>query len=789
MPSAAPVERFPSLVPIVSASPERRDRQPLPGPLSGFVGRVRDVAAVRALLLRPDARLVTLTGPGGVGKTRLALEAARQAADGFADGVGFVGLAPIHDPALVLSAIAQAQGVPDAANQPPDERLAAVLRERELLLLLDNFEQVLAAAAAVAGLLAACPTLTMLVTSRTMLRLSGEHVFPVAPLALPDASRSPSLPDLIRTEAVALFAQRASAVDPGFAVTGDNAAAVVEVCRRLDGLPLAIELAAARARHLSPAVLLGRLDRRLPLLTGGPRDAPPRQRTLRGAIAWSHDLLSAEEQALFRRLAVFVGGFTLEAAEAVCGLDILDHLSALADASLLRREDGLAGAPRYAMLEMVREFGLDALAGEGEEAAARNAHAAHFLALAERDRTEMTWAERAAWFDLLEADHDNLRSALAWLERTGDVPTLLRLAGGLARFWMYRSHRVEGRGWLERGLIAARGSQVPVPIRARALCSAALLTRTQDDYAEAERLAEEGLALFRGLGDAWGTAESLSLLGTLARGRSDYDRAHSLGAEALTLFEALGNGRWVALERCNLGIVAHWRGDDVRAASLLDAALAGYRGLGELIGASFTLHGLAVVAGDGGDQARAIALYRESLAAAREAAARECLIDGLAGMATAAAATGMADAAARLLGAAEAHGEALGYAFELPERERAARAACAAREVLGDTAFVAAWAAGRALSLDEAVDEAAAVEPSAPSQPHVHAGAAARHGLTPRQMEVLRLLVQRRTDAEIAEALFISPHTVARHVAGILADLGVSNRREAATAAARLGLV
>jgi len=438
-----------------------------------------------------------LTGPGGVGKTRLAQRAAAAVAEAFPDGVWLVGLAPIADPDLVLPAIAQALGVREARDEPLAARLETALAGRRLLLILDNFEQIVAAALPVASLLSACPGIKALVTSRVRLRISGEREFPVPPMTLPVRGSGLTAQETGASEAVRLFVDRALAVRPDLTLTAETAPMVAEICRRLDGLPLAIELAAARIKILSPAALQARLERRLPLLVGGGRDLPARQQTMRAAIGWSHDLLSPEQQMLFRRLAVFVGGFGLEAAEAVVGLDIdalLEGIASLTDESLLRRNEQDGDEPRFTMLETVREYGLEQLTASGDEAAMRRAHAAWVTQLAESTWHGADAKADAAWLNRVEADHDNVRAALVWLEQSGNAEALLRLAGALWPFWHRHSHRLEGRGWLDRALDAVRGTDVPAAARVRPLYGAAYLARNRGDYEPATELAAECLA-------------------------------------------------------------------------------------------------------------------------------------------------------------------------------------------------------------------------------------------------------------------------------------------------------
>jgi predicted ATPase/class 3 adenylate cyclase len=525
-------------------SPNNLPVQPTP-----LVGRVREVGAVCALMHRDEVRLVTLTGPGGIGKTRLGLQVAAELSESFADGVFFVDLAPLRNPSLVLSTIAQIIGIQEAAGQPLLERLADVLQQKQLLLLLDNFEQVMSAAMQVADLLSACPSLKVLVTSRERLHVRAEHEFAVPPLALLDPNRLPELATLAQSEAVALFLERAQATKSDFQLNPTNARAIAEICARLDGLPLAIELAAARIKLLSPQALLARLDQRLTVLTSGARDVPARHQTLRHTIAWSYDLLSAQEQRLFRRLAVFVGGCTPEAVESVStavddtNADLLDSMASLLDKSLLQRVEQDGDEPRFAMLETIREYGLEMLASAGEEQATRMAHAAYYLALAERAEPELSGPQQLIWFERLEREHDNLRAALSWLLEQGaheqSKEHALRLGGALSRFWEIRGYVSEGWRWLERVLEISRGERSAV--RAKALIGAGALASLQDDFGQAEALCEEGMALCRELGDRRGSATALSSLGYAALMRSNYAAAHAQLEEALTLFREVGD--------------------------------------------------------------------------------------------------------------------------------------------------------------------------------------------------------------------------------------------------------
>ena len=763
---------------------------PLPAALTPLVGREREVESLSALLRRESVRLVTLTGPGGVGKTRLALAAAAAVANDFPDGVAFVPLAALTEPGLVLPAIARAVGASEAGDRLLADGLAAYLRPRGLLLVLDNFEQVAGAAAIVADLLAAAPSLKALITSREAVRVSGEWLVAVPPLAVPDPSDLSPLADLSAYAAVRLFVARAEAASQGFALTADNAPAVAAICRRLDGLPLAIELAAPRLAHLPPAALLARLERRLPLLTGGARDLPIRQRTMRDTIAWSHDLLTPEEQVLFRRLAVFAGGFTLDAAEAVAavGSSVLDGIASLVDKSLLRQELGRDGddapGPRYTMLETVREFGLERLAASGEEGATRARHGAWGLDFAE-DAWQVLYREplRLVQLDRVGREHDNLRAAFAWFATAGDALRCLQLASAIAPFCFFRSHREEGTAWIERGLALVGDHPLPAAVRARLLHGLGLLAEWQrvDDAADGE-----SLRLWRELGDEWGTAAALQSLAMRAIATGHYDRATVLGEESLTLFEALGCLERVGDLEVVLSRAAYGRGELRRAASALERSLAIARAIKDPYSVGQALNALGLVVADSGDPARAAELYEESLATWLEVGMQEGLVHALAGMATVTVSR-EPRTAARLFGAVAGLSQLIGYDLGLPERARYERAQAAARVALSDDGFIAAVADGRALRLEEAVSEAAAAVGSTTGV--VSRAEPKGIRLTAREREVLLLLVAGRTDRQIAEALFVSPRTIHGHVGRLFAKLGVGSRTAAVAAALQSNLV
>jgi predicted ATPase/class 3 adenylate cyclase/Tfp pilus assembly protein PilF len=598
------------------------DTQPtnLPAQPTLFVGRERELDEIVSLLSEGGIRLLTLTGPGGTGKTRLALQAAADLLDDFPDGVFFVPLATIADAALAPAAIATALAIPETAGQTPREQVLTELAERSLLLVLDNLEQLPDLGPFVAELLATAPGLAVLATSRAPLRVRGEREYPVLPLPLPGEISAGSLDAIAASDAVRLFVDRAQAIMPGFALDANNADAVAEIVRRLDGLPLAIELAAARVRLFAPEAMLKRLETRLPLLTGGPRDLPERQRALRATIAWSYDLLTPGEQALFRRLAVFAGGMTLDAVAYVGRpegtIDALDGLERLVEHSLIQTTGDGESEPRFRMLETIREYGLERLAESGEVVDTRSRHLGFFLDLAEQATLELTGPGQGAWLARLEAEHDNLRAALSSAATLSEDAPALRLAAALAPFWEARGHYSEGRDWLERTL--ARGASEPKSARAAVLTGAGSIARMQGDTTRATELLEAALALADALGDRAGAGRIHVLLGHVADRRGDLSGAAERFEAALAVAREIGDRALTASALGNLGIVADLSGDSARATAAYEEALAIFRELGDRRREAAALDNLGVVARGQGQLAKATRRYEEAMAVRRE---------------------------------------------------------------------------------------------------------------------------------------------------------------------------
>jgi predicted ATPase/class 3 adenylate cyclase len=590
----------------------------LPVQPTPLIGRESELAALREMIAVPGVRLITLTGPGGTGKTRLALQVAAESLDTFPDGVWWVPLATVSDPALVLEAIAAALDVRDVPGEPLITILAAYLRTRRTLLILDNLEQIVDAAPLIGQLIDAAPGLMILGTSREPLRLRAEREFPVAPLSVPREVPKVSLDDALASPAVQLFIQRAQAVKPGFTLDQSNAGDVVAIVRRLDGLPLAIELAAARVRILTPPALLARLDQRLALLTGGARDLPARQQTLRAAIAWSHDLLPRSDQALFARLSVFAGGCGFEAADAICEaaggleIDLLDGIESLVQKSLLRQEEAPGGEPRFTMLQTIHEFAAERLAEQPEADDVYRAHAEFFFTLA----TNADWEDlsrQGELLDRLEADHANLRRAIAFYEAQGpsSLGKRVRLSAELAYFWWIRGHLTEGRQILERALSA------PGPVdpgeRAAALSGAALLAEAQWDLARARRLHEEALALHQTTGDTKGIAESLTGLGNIARQEGDLTSARALHKKALDARRTIGDEPGTAGALLDLGVIRLLEGDYTGAEPVLRESLELFQRSEDVAGEASVLQSLGFLSMSTGQLPEAQEQFRESL--------------------------------------------------------------------------------------------------------------------------------------------------------------------------------
>jgi predicted ATPase/class 3 adenylate cyclase len=677
----------------------------LPIQPNSLIGREKEVAAVQRLLGREDVRLLTLTGPGGTGKTRLGLQVAADLSDRFADGVFFVNLAPLTDPELVVPTIAQALGVREQGNQPLLDSLKDHLRDRHLLLLLDNFEQVIAAAVQVAELLAACPNLKILVTSRVVLHVQAERESAVPPLSLPDPKYLPDLVALSQYEAVALFIARAQAVKSDFALTKENAATIAAICHQLDGLPLAIELAAGRSKLFSPQALLPRLESRLKLLVGGARDLPLRQQTLRGTIAWSYDLLTENEKLLLVRMAVFRGGCSLEAIESVCSeglsIDVLDGLASLVDKNLVQQKEAQGAEPRFVMLEMIHEYARERLKASSEEATMRRRHAEYFVELAERAEPELRLAGYDYWSGRLEHDLENIRAVLEWSLSGGDVALGVRLAAALCLFWYGNGYHVEGSQWTQRFL--ARLDEVPLAYHPRFLFSAGHMAFLRDLQA-GEQMLQRMLAIAHDLGDREQMAWALASLGYTRIGEPQ--AAMPLVEESLALFRELNHQPGIAQALNIVGEIARFSGNDGRARQAYEQCLAVSQQTGETRRIIFMYQNLAFIALHEGEAERARDLGRQGLQLARTMNNRLQMATDLALLAGAISALGEAQQAARLLGASEKALERLGAFHQLNDKPEIDAIITAVHAGLDDAAFREAWAEGRELTLEQAIAQA-----------------------------------------------------------------------------------
>jgi predicted ATPase/DNA-binding CsgD family transcriptional regulator len=844
MSHSAPVQ--PQLATSLSSSAHRDN---LPAQLTPLIGREKERADVARLLREEGVRLLTLTGPPGIGKTRLSIQVASDLVRHFHDGVHFVPLASITDPTLVPSAIGQHLDIRQTGQHSLSALIAERLRDKELLLLLDNFEQVVRAGPLVKELLAACPHLKVLVTSRQALRVTGEHEFPVPPLKLPGQADYADVVALSRYEAVSLFAQRARAVKPDFTLTGNNASAVARICIQLDGLPLAIELAAARVKLLPPQAMLLRLAHGSAILASGAQDLPARQQTLHNAIAWSYDLLSDEERVLFRRLGVFVGGWTLEVAEAVCNepgeqrLSTLEGLALLLDKSLVKpelaqgQEPDAGGEPRFTMLETILEYAREKLAESGEQQALKRMHAVYFANLAEQAGLKVWGPNRdhgdAFWLDRLEREHDNIRAALDWSHSSAaDIEIELRLLVAVGRFWENHGYLREGRERLAAALSRPESREDRLKsLRAWALAQVEGLAYWQGDIATARSNTEEAFRLFTELGEQMGIIRSLTNLWDVSTAEGNHQEAHRQVVESLRISREVGDAHGETISLVLLGWSEMYLGDFTQAAAHLELALSEARKAGVPRRIALALSALGEVTLRQGKHREAIEYLQESLAINRRVRNNSYIAANLGTLALAAirqrdftmatemlgesltirsevgdrggvawclekfaqvAAThGDALRGARLLGAAGALREVLGTAVDLVDQAEYDEAIAALRTRLGH-AFSRAWEEGQAMTFAEAVacaQSAPPVEEELAGPSHLDPVKLHTGELTGREREIAALIAHSKSNSEIAEELVISKRTVETHITNILSKLDFTSRGQLAAWAIKKGLI
>ncbi len=790
-------------------------------------------------------RLLTLIGTGGSGKTRLALEVARDLAGSYPDGVWLVELAPLSEEALVPKAVAEAIGVPERPQESLTITLTEVLGDKELLLVLDNCEHLLDdTSRLVDSLLDSCPRVHILATSREALGVEGEVRWPVPPLSAPDPQYSPTVEELERSESARLFLARARNRDPSFAFTPGNARDVAEVCSKLEGIPLAIELAAARAGTLSLEQISERLEDSLELLTRGGRTTAPRQRTIRGTLDWSHDLLSERERKLFRRLSVFAGGWDLGASEAVVSgggveqSEVLELLSGLVEKSLVVAEPTAgSGRGRYRLLDPIRQYALEKLEQSGEAEDVKRAHAEYFLAVAEEAEPQLIGPRETEWFERLVEELDNFRAALSWVSEHGEAELSLRLAGALGSFWFWEGHCGEGRRWLERAL--TQGGTTSALARAKALGAVSLVASQLNDHARAKEAAEEGLRLSEEAGTEGGrrpffvwnspTTFFLNRLANVSMEEGDHERARALGEESLALSRQANEAQGIVWSLLTVAIAAtlradyeeserryaeglslareldsayarflylvNWgwtallRGDHQRATMLIEEAveLAQERRRGFMGLLSRPLGNLGWAALLGGELGRAKVQFGENLTFSKALGEKATLLMSLEGLACVAGAEGETLRAARLFGAAEALTEEMGYRLVPQERAVLEPYQASVRSQLGEAGWEEAQARGRAMGLDEAIEYAVSQEK--PSTATLSSASEHPAGLTSREVEVLRLVATGLTNAQVAKELFLSPRTIQRHLNSIYRKIGVSSRAAATRFAVEHGLL